>query len=425
MLLLRTPRWARALLANLGLALFGTIVGLVLVEVVVRGAFPESLNRFRTFKRMESERGKFCRYDPLLAWSGIPNASGTLEWADARFGVRQNALGFRGPLYGPTTGARRVAVLGDSFVWGFGVEDEEVFPRVMERLSRAPLEMVNLGVSGYGTDQEYLLWSSLGHRFHARDVLLVVTITNDIFDDQAAERYGYAKPRFTLRRDGSLELENVPVPRHEGPWDVTERATPSSSGLAALAARWGGLSLTLDALSCYGPGRVALEERGVLPRRVPGYDVEAALYRESDPAVSVGWVTFFGLVEMLQRDVAGEGARMTVVLVPGIAQTYPDLWRSFESRIPRVGLEHLDPFAPNRLISGRLAALGIPVVDLLPAFREVGRRNPFLYFPLNGHWTPAGHRLAAETILEALKGQDALWAQGGPSRPRSQPISGS
>ena len=55
-------------------------------------------------------------------------------------------------------------------------------------------------------------------------------------------------------------------------------------------------------------------------------------------------------------------------------------------------------------LADRLVAFGadegITVVDLLPVMRA--HRTRALYFPSDGHWTPAGHALAARTIADAL-----------------------
>ncbi|UCG80995.1 MAG: hypothetical protein JSV60_01555 [Desulfobacterales bacterium] len=46
--------------------------------------------------------------------------------------------------------------------------------------------------------------------------------------------------------------------------------------------------------------------------------------------------------------------------------------------------------------------LGIPVLDLLPAFRRHSLPEK-LFFKHDLHWTKAGHRLAAEAILARLQ----------------------
>jgi hypothetical protein len=38
-----------------------------------------------------------------------------------------------------------------------------MFTRVVEKENPTPLEVVNMGVSGYGTDQEFLLWRQKAH----------------------------------------------------------------------------------------------------------------------------------------------------------------------------------------------------------------------------------------------------------------------
>jgi hypothetical protein len=54
-----------------------------------------------------------------------------------------------------------------------------------------------------------------------------------------------------------------------------------------------------------------------------------------------------------------------------------------------------------RLIDEFLAREGIDFVDLYPTFNAAKRREP-VFFRVNVHWTPAGHRVAADTVTEFL-----------------------
>jgi hypothetical protein len=101
----------------------------------------------------------FCEYHPVRGWANKPGYRDIVRVSDrSSFTVTHNSSGQRGREY-PTArlkGVTRILALGDSFTWGFGVEDREVFTEV---LASGPggFEVVNLGVSGYGTDQELLL----------------------------------------------------------------------------------------------------------------------------------------------------------------------------------------------------------------------------------------------------------------------------
>ena len=389
--------------ARLGcLVLTGLAAGVALGELVLRLAFPSYRARFRVYDLVESERGKFARYDPRLGWSGVPDAEGTFEWLDCRHHVRQNRFGWRGPAYDPgSPRAPRLAVLGDSFVWGFGVEDDDIFTRVFERASPSPIEVVNMGVSGYGTDQELLAWRERGQEWRPRRVLLAITLYTDLYDNVFPERDGYPKPFFRFGPDGTLQLQGIPVPSRPGPWRQGAVGVRHSSGrlLADLAARSAVVSLGLEAAARQPALRRALEDYDALPPRLGGYDWERDLYRQPlDARHEAAWSLLTALVRELRRDVEGRGAALSVLLVPSVVQVYPGLWTEFATRVGGP----LDPDLPNRILTERLRGEGLAVIDPLPALRAAGRHNPDLYFPANRHWTADGHRLVAEVLRQQL-----------------------
>jgi len=186
------------------LVLFGSLViGLVMVEAGLRlfgGGF---------LAEPEDERTLAYRYDAQLGWFPIANSRGTVT-ASRTVSIAHNRLGFRGPEFVKTNKPAMV-FLGDSFVWGFDVEASE---RFTERLQEKHPEwaIYNLGVSGYGTDQEYLLLQKCFDAFQPRVVVLIVCGDNDNEDNAWNCRGGYYKPYYTLA-GGGLKLHGVPVPK--------------------------------------------------------------------------------------------------------------------------------------------------------------------------------------------------------------------
>jgi len=362
---------------------------------------------------MESERGKFCVYDPSLGWTGKPGAAGDFSHLDCRHRVGHNKYGFRGAEYGfARTARKRVAVLGDSFVWGFGVEDEDVFTSVIEREGGSSPEMVNLGVSGYGTDQEYLLWRSLGRRFEPDEVLLAVVPHNDLRENAGAEAYGCPKPVIIPDKSGGIRSIQRPAPRRgisAGPAGIPPFAEEIIGGrhpAARLAARSALVSAALVALSRHEVLRVAMEERRMLiPRKymtLPSPNVY--LDPSSAPVCAADWERLFGLIDAFRSDVLESGAKFRLLIVPSIVQVYPELWEEFIRTAPLPSAEaRWAPEVPNRLIKAYCEEHRVPLTDPLPALRLAARRNAFLYFPLNNHWTAEAHRIAARELIKDMR----------------------
>src|SRR5262249_16029882 len=72
----------------------------------------------------------------------------------------------------------------------------------------------NFGVSGYGTDQEYLLLQKYYEQYRPRLVFLIICGDNDNEDNAWNFRGGYYKPYFKLE-GGHLKVHGVPVPTSE------------------------------------------------------------------------------------------------------------------------------------------------------------------------------------------------------------------
>ena len=87
---------------------------------------------------------------------------------------KTNKQGFRAdreyPLI-PPEDTLRVAVFGDSYVFGDGEKNEGAWPSILEHLA-GHLEVLNFGVSGYGLGQSYLRYLKDGLRFKP-DIVLI------------------------------------------------------------------------------------------------------------------------------------------------------------------------------------------------------------------------------------------------------------
>jgi hypothetical protein len=113
-------------------------------------------------------------------------------WQGDEFGapVKINSKGLRNPEvdYARPPGTYRILALGDSWTFGFRLEEPDSYPRQLERAleERARgrgdprrFQVINAGVIGYSTDQEAAWLRAEGHRYQPDLVLLAYYPVND------------------------------------------------------------------------------------------------------------------------------------------------------------------------------------------------------------------------------------------------------
>ena len=112
---------------------------------------------------------------------------------------RFNALGCRGGDYAIPKPAKttRILVLGDSYAMGVGVHEQDTLEMRLQNLLRQTnaakdqtYEVVNCGVSGYGTREERLFYEEIGKKYQP-DLVLLMTVRNDdmSFLEEVARKY--------------------------------------------------------------------------------------------------------------------------------------------------------------------------------------------------------------------------------------------
>ena len=196
---------SRGILINVSLIIVSILFALFLSEIALR------LMGFNPMY-VSPERDQFWKYDSLLGWEHEPGQEGIFETQQFRTIVRINEKGLRDRphSYERQNDMERILVLGDSFAWGYGVEESERFSQLLEK--SLGVEVINAGVSGYSTDQELLWYKNEGIKYET-DLVILVVAGNDVGDnDQQLVNTIYYKPRFVFEED-ELVLKGYPVPK--------------------------------------------------------------------------------------------------------------------------------------------------------------------------------------------------------------------
>ena len=171
-------------LTNLALVL-GTLILLVpFAEFVVRIVRPQTLPS-QEFLRDFVLKDMYVP-DDAAGYRLAPSFSGTIRRGDVVTRFSTNSLGLRADEIGPKEGARILA-FGDSFTWGWGVDQGEEWISVVERelgdlLGPGAAETINCGVNGYGTENALALLDRIGPEL-SPDLVLVGFFANDYTDN--------------------------------------------------------------------------------------------------------------------------------------------------------------------------------------------------------------------------------------------------
>ena len=330
----------------------------------------------------------FVQYDPLLGWSGHPNA---VEENDG-ISIQTYSIGDCDREPGEAEDGRmlRVLFLGDSFTWGDEVRRKERFTSLLEASCGThcarfpPIHAINKGVIGYGTAQSFLQYL-LTRREHPSEIVILGLFTgNDLSDNAVVESHTGPRPRLSPCDSGmdsqELCLEGVPVPpvldwpahRWLNPRSTVAR-TLGRSGTIALATR-------RRAPQFLNQRRVSAQLGDSL-ERLPFRSVERT--SEEDIEDRIGLLEL--ILRALDRTIREDGKRFGVLVFPSDAVYRGD------------GNEGLRDY---RDILGVLGRLEIPFVDYFEQTRDLHWDD--LFFGVHSHWRPSGHQAAAQLLRPLL-----------------------
>lgn len=105
-----------------------------------------------------------------------------------------NSIGARDTERNISANGSRVAVIGDSFAEGWGVQDQDRFSNLLE--VKTGVEFMNFAVGGAGMTQEYLIYKKKVMSFEHDAVLWALFPINDIVDDDIEFYPKYSHNRY-------------------------------------------------------------------------------------------------------------------------------------------------------------------------------------------------------------------------------------
>ena len=352
---------------NGGLLLGSLLVGVLLLEGVLRilGPYYSSDLHQALLDRADDE--DLYNFVPGVGTMTRPslNRPGVRINDTESFTLKTDAEGFRNDL-AATPGD--IAFLGDSFVWGFGVDRAATWVAQLQALSHKTTQ--SYGQSGFSSWQY-----------------------QQVFDRYVAPK----KPRLVIWAFFANDLDPVS--------QKIQAQGRNGNELATGARVWLDPNSLIYRLVKFIIQRAYFSDQQPVHYQDPVADlvlfpITHSILNPQNASYQQGWQELQqGLKEVNGRCLQ-QGCQLVVTLIPTKEMVY----------LPRVGKVFTpeqktlveNASATYRKLETYLGQEKVPYLDFTPAFQQAAQRAPQLYFRIDGHWSREGHRVAAETLEQFL-----------------------
>ena len=312
----------------------------------------------------------YMKYDEHLGWTAEPRSTKHHKNSHLEFDViyQINNQGFRGPAYekAKPAGIYRIMILGDSNGFGWGIPEDKHFATLLQGQLKN-VQVLNLSLSGYGTDQQYLRFVKEGMAY--KPDLVIVQVTPNDFDEIQYPFFNQKpKPQFLITDKGALKLVNVPVepigPRYKVFYD---------NSLPLPFKEW---------LGWHSYAYTFINEKYYL--------LKSKYTRRNN------------FVEPDRKRFSNESVTL-----------FKKIISELKSRLDEIGAKGLIVHSSKDLNENNyLANSSLPILDLYPKFSGYARTASAELFYKDGfHWNIEGHRIVADELLKVINRKGRI---GGP-----------
>jgi lysophospholipase L1-like esterase len=317
---------------------------------------------------------------PYIGHLHTPNNALVIPNPDFDAVHHTDGLGFRNAWAWPKTAD--IVTLGDSLTFGYGVEDADTWPAIIDR-ALPQLRVVNLGLIGASPEQYVRVYETFGTPLEPKVVIVGMYPDNDFWDAELFATWWESKvggSYMVWRNLGRLKPTDKGLKRlskqaqtflkqHSLLYNLAEYARNLYRGRNHAEPK----SLRLDDGSqmYLWPSHFASRVTGATSDQPAFHFVRQALTR-------------------LQALTTQQGVRLIVVIQPSKEQVYMPL---LGETVPN----------PNTHLIEALTQLGIDYLDLTPVFQKRAKSGEALFLPRDTHPNRQGYALIAQEILNHIK----------------------
>ena len=276
------------------------------------------------------------------------------------------------------------------------------------------IEIINFGVSGYGTAQELITLREQVWKYSPDLVILAVTTNNDITDN--SRHFKKTEIPYFVYRENRLELDesfresksfifNNSFLSQAGGWlrdnlRVIQALLEVQIYLKYKISEWKNKPA--------GTTQNAVQMQALQQQEAPKVEdigIDHQIYRvPKDEFWTEAWRVTEGLFLAMNEEVKNKGAKFLIVTLSNGGQVHPNP-AARETFAKRVGADDL--LYPDKRIKSFGDNHGINVLSLAPELQTFAEENQVYLHGFgtdigNGHWNQAGHRAAGEILANKI-----------------------
>ncbi len=358
----------KTLATNLVLALASIIIVIAGAELFLR-LFPQFLPiEARLRVHWADQPTAVTRANPFIGFLYPPHFHTRFHVGEIDYDYSTDEYGFRN--HSPWPDSADVVVIGDSEVFGYGVDDDSGWTNILER-ELPHGRVINLGLPGMAPEQYRRVYERFGVRAHPKLLIFGLFPANDLTD----------------QREFNAWLE-AGSPGNFSEWKYYRGARPGPVRqfvghsrlfwFMQIAKRSVGRSDTVAPLTFPDGSRI---------RFAPSFGArEARMAKPDNP-------NFQSVLESIERCQALARKNGTAFLVV-LLTTKEDVYLPLRGdSVPPL----MAPFVKA------LAARGIPYLDVTGPMQEEARKRKRLFFEIDGHPNAEGYRVIANAVLASLR----------------------
>ncbi len=336
----RPEHCQRSLLKKLCLMLATLVICISVAEMLVRLVVP-----------VRDVGPSFTTYDPV--YGKRLKKSFTCSRITPEFTMRltTNSLGFRGPEF---TSLRKggVLFLGDSFTLGYGVNDGEEFPSLVRSVLAArygpdKIPVINVGMGDNGNGRWIKFLRDEAKRYGPR--LVVLQMCSNDFGDNLREGF------FALSASGDLIEQPVPPAGWQRKAQAVIEVVPALPYLHLIGLVRQVASMSGERRANRSDSRREYDSQRPVPSSRPNTDALT-----------------YALIERSVAICQAEDWPVAIIAVDIEGERLLELQRRCRQR-------------------------SVPLIEV-----PTKRRQPNLYYQVDGHWNAWGHAVVADMIVEQL-----------------------